>query len=351
MITQKEIAEKADVSQAVVSHVLRGVADKYKISKEKQKRVLAVARKYKYKPNILAQSLRMKKTKTIGVVLANLPYPFWSQIAWSLEQELRKNGYDILLCDSSEDEKNEQNALDLLISRKVDGLIVGLVSKDRKIFKTLRATGIPVVYIVRHFEDVDANFVHVDNREVGYKATEYLINQDLKNIYILVGWDWYQNTPMNNRILGYRQALKEYGIRFKKSNVITASRHMKVKQESSTIFTIEYQSIYRAVNRRLKKTREKTGIFAAAALQTLASLHAIRQSGLSIPEDIGFVGMDCLLTDINIAPDIPHIVQPVHEVVQASISILLENLNIAETPGQPVHSAQRIVHADFSHLK
>src|SRR4030065_186311 len=108
-VTLKSIADRLNVSVTTVSRVLNGKSDRYRISRETQELINTAAKELSYSPNQLARGLRLKRTNTIGYIIPDISNPFFSSIAKSVEKSARKLGYSILLCDSEEDTKIEEN--------------------------------------------------------------------------------------------------------------------------------------------------------------------------------------------------------------------------------------------------
>ena len=150
-ITLKSIADRLKVSVTTVSRVLNGKSDRYRISKETQELILSAAKELKYSPNQLARGLRLKRTHTIGYIIPDISNPFFSSIAKSVEKSARKSGYSILLCDSEEDTKMEEILLQLMLDRKVDGLIISPVGLEVDHLKRIAQKNIPIVLLDRYF--------------------------------------------------------------------------------------------------------------------------------------------------------------------------------------------------------
>ena len=126
-VTLKSIADHLNVSVTTVSRVLNGKSNTYRISKETERKILKAASELNYTPNQLARGLRLQKSHTIGYIIPDISNPFFSSIAKSVEKSARKFGYSILLCDSEENTELEISLIQLMLNRKVDGLIISPV--------------------------------------------------------------------------------------------------------------------------------------------------------------------------------------------------------------------------------
>ena len=126
----RDLAEVLGLSITTVSRVINGKAKKYRISDETQKRVLLAAKQYNYVPNKLARGLKLSRTDTLGLIIPDISNPFFADIAQSIEKEARSKGYSLILCDSGEDHVLEKELIALLLSHKVDGIIIAPVGTD-----------------------------------------------------------------------------------------------------------------------------------------------------------------------------------------------------------------------------
>lgn len=345
-VTQKTIAKKAQISQTVVSHVLNEIADKYNIAEKTQKRVLEIAKKYGYKPNLLAKGLRLRRTYTIGIIIPDLYDPFFSQIVAMFEEKLKDVGFNLLLCNSKGDSDSEKLLIDLLMARKVDGLVISPVSDEDIFQKNIGAYSCPIVMIMRDFDTIKKNIVNVDNYEIGYNGTRYLLDKGYKNIFIMLSCKnpW----SMGKIYEGYQQALKEKKVQeIKMFKALRNDNEFNNKINNYLSNNYDYNISYNKTKKLLKKPLSDLAIFSVTAFQTLVALHAIKDSNYALLKDIGFVGTDFVLGDIKINKDLPIIYRPVKDIVRETVQILLDKIN-EKSDNINIH---RIISADFSMLK
>lgn len=206
-ITLKDVAKHAGVSAATVSRV---ISDDFRITATTKKKVRSSINELGYKVNNIARSLKTNKSHIIGFICPELCNSFFMKIAKGVEDELRKNGYSMILCNSNENVDVEEECIKLLSEQCVDGIIVIPASNKGKHFKQVNDSGIPVVLVDRLVEDYDFDAVLVDNMRGSYSAIEYLINNGQTRIGF-IGGDM-KLTSAKERYKGYTRALKGYCI-------------------------------------------------------------------------------------------------------------------------------------------
>ncbi len=275
-ITLQGIADQLNLSVTTVSRVLNGKSDRYRISKETQDSVNKLAKELKYSPNQLARGLRLKRTNTIGYIIPDISNPFFASIAKSVEKFARKSGYSIILCDSEENTEIEENLIQLMIERKVDGLILSPVGLEITHLKNLIQKNVPVVLLDRYFPDLEIPFVTSDNYQGALEAVSLLIENNHSQIACIQG---LKNTsPNNDRVKGYLDAHKKYGLTVDNNLIVGDS----FGEENGYIET----------KLLLKRSKLPTAIFAVSNLISLGAIRAITEEGLKIPDDISMISFD-----------------------------------------------------------
>lgn len=206
-VTVKDVAKAAGVSTATVSRVIN---DDPRISEETKNRVLDCIKKLDYKINNIARSLKTNRTYTIGFISPEISNDFFMSIAKGVEDELRKQGYSIIICNSNESAGEEADRIKLLCGKCVDGIIIIPATGEGKHYKQLKDMNVPVVLVDRLVDNFDADAVLVDNINGSYGAIEYLISQGQRRIGF-IGGD-VRITPARERFEGYKRALADYCI-------------------------------------------------------------------------------------------------------------------------------------------
>jgi len=206
-VTVKDVAKAAGVSSATVSRVIN---DDPRISEETKSRVLDCIKRLDYKINNIARSLKTNKTHTIGFIAPEIPNDFFMSIAKGVEDEFRKHGYSVIICNSNESVEEEEDRIKLLFEKCVDGVIIIPATSEGKHYRQLKDMNMPVVLIDRLVNNFEADAVLVDNINGSYTAVEHLINNGNKRIGF-IGGD-ISLTSAGERYEGYKRALSDYCI-------------------------------------------------------------------------------------------------------------------------------------------
>lgn len=239
-----DIARLAGVSKTAVSFTINGSAKKYKISKETQDKIEKVVKKYNYRPNYIARSLRTGKTASIGMVVPDLENPYFNAIASHLEYFARQDGYSLIIASSDEDPEIESRVLQEFKSMLVDGIILGSVSTS-----SILNLQLPVIHIDRKVNLEKGYYVVSDNEEASYRLTQHLISKGVSKI-AFIGGDTTLPTTVD-RQNGYTKALKDSGITFNKvlgtafnpESGYTAAKKIfeKIPPDVDAVYTASYK--------------------------------------------------------------------------------------------------------------
>ena len=277
-VTIHDVAKKAKVSSATVSRVLNGSA---KVKPDKVKQVRAVVAELGYRPNALAHSLAQgKSTRSVGVVVRDLYGEFFSLVISAFETELRAAGYHMICSSSHGSAKEERQILNLMIQQGVEALfLMAPCLPDADLLDLIGTT--PTVLMNRSIPELAQNCVTIDNRRGGYLATKHLLELGHTQIACIIASLTRQFA--RQRLEGYTDALREYGIARDDSLVIESDDH-------------DYNSGAFAV-KRLLKLANFTAIFASNDLLASGALKALQARDISVPEDVSIIGFD----DISIS--------------------------------------------------
>ncbi|HHU51167.1 MAG TPA: LacI family transcriptional regulator [Firmicutes bacterium] len=307
MVTIKDIAKKVGVSPSVVSRALN---NKYGVKAETRERIVRTAKEMGYRPNILAQGLVTRKTNTIGVVMADISEPFFSQLIKGMNLVADETGYTLIYYNSYES-LVERSALEHMIkAQRVDGLIiVGSRIKEDE-YLSGRTWEVPLVLVERRLTAPGLNCVWVDSITGAYKATRYLIDQGHRRIAHICGTLGFQVAL--DRLEGYKRALADTGLPY--AEELVASGHFV------------WQDGYTATKEVLKQTPRCTAVFAGNDTMAYGALQAIAESGLEVPRDIAVVGFDDLEFSLLTNPPLTTVRQPRMEMGKKAVSILVSIL-------------------------
>jgi LacI family transcriptional regulator len=272
-VRMKDIARDLGVSVVTVSKVLRNHSD---ISEATKQRVLRRMKELNYRPNLAARSLVTGRSGIVGLVVPDLVHPFFGEIAMGMSRVLRRSGLSLLIASSEEDPKLEKQEIEQLLARQVDALVVASTQKSAKAFELIEEHRTPYVLIDRKVQGLDANFVGVDDREVGTLATEHLIARGCRRIAHIRG---PAVSTATGRYEGYCEALARHGVAANPDWVVTESLGDLEGDVSGR----------EAMLQLIARKPRPDGVFCYNDPTALGAIRAILESGLRVPEDIAVV--------------------------------------------------------------
>jgi len=206
----KKIQELTGFSYSTISRVLNGKAKEFRISKKTSQKIIEVAKLLNYRPNILARSLRLKKTMTIGLIVSDIRNPFFGEFASCIEKLLHEHGYSTILCNTSEISDNEDLYLEVLEGRQVDGIIIAPIHMEEwPHIKSLRNYQ-HLILIDRIFRTTDLPWVTSENMQAAEAMTDEMIRLGYKRIAFLGGT---LNTYINEvRYKGFQNSFLKHSL-------------------------------------------------------------------------------------------------------------------------------------------
>lgn len=310
--TIKDIAQRLNISISTVSRALRNASD---INPETKQAVLLLSEELDYQPSKLALSLRQKQTHTIGVIVPNLDYVLSTMIR-GIDEVALEAGYTVMVCQSNESFGREVLNTRRLLDSLVDGFIIS-VSSETKIFdhfKKVQDRGLPMVVFDRVTPALVAPSVRLDNEEGGFLATEHLLEQGYKRIAILAG---PANLGVSNsRMDGYLKALRKH----------------KVKRDDSLIIHCDFNQdyAYYATQELLSMKKRPDAVFTISDRMAIGAMLAIKNKGLSMPDDIGLVGFNNEPMVSLMTPAISSVDQPSFELGKVAAKLFIEAMHTKE---------------------
>jgi len=313
--TIEDVARHAGVSIRTVSRVINNRPD---VADATRQRVKQAMLELKYRPNSLAQSMVTGSTKTIGVVLPDISNPFFGRAIRGCEDVLAQAGYNIFLCNTDENIKKEQKSLELLVDRRIDGIILWGSRADCTTLEGLLGRDLPTVTV--DCEEFCGNNVSlkVANRQGALEITHHLIALGHQWVGHLAGPS--QRLTAQRRLSGYRQALEQAGLEFEPSLVVEAAPSV-------------YHG-YQAALGLLQETNKLTAIFAYNDLMAIGAMLACQQLGLSVPRDVAIAGFDDIVTASLVSPALTTVRIDQYRLGALSGQLLLERL-AQKQPGEP----------------
>ncbi len=315
--TIKDIAREAGVSTNTVSRALN---DKPDVSAHTRAHILSIAKRLNYSPNYLAKSLISKHTRTLGVVVTDNANPFYAQVIKGIEDTARRNGYNIILCNTNEESEREGEALNLLREKRVDGILITPVQKNREYLKALANLDIPFVLVNRHPREFLSDYVVNDNVAGGSLALGRLIGIGRRRLAYISGPATISSAQ--ERLEGCRQAIAQKGS--------GAEVELIVKQAD-----LKMEDGYRAMRDLLDREPAPDGVFAYSDLLAIGAMRAIHESGRRIPQDIALVGYDDIDFARYLEVPLTTVKQPRYRIGREAAGILIDKL---EGDRKPDHS-------------
>lgn len=312
-VTISSIAQEVGVSNTLVSLVLNGKGNANSINKETQKRVLEKARELNYQPNQVARGLRTGTTKTIGLIVADISNPIYAKIARIAEKYADQEGYSLFMCSSDEDEAREKKLLQMLVDRQVDGIILASTMQDLATIQNLINQNFPIVLFDRYFDDLECNYVGVDNLTATQEAINHLIKNGHQNIGFLTLTPEHISS-LRDRKMGFLKAMEHAGLPLHPDHMIELNfDHLKDKN-------------YKKIKDFIINNPAITAIFTTNNSLAVGCMDAIHQLGKKIPEDISLITFDDVELFQYTNPPLSSIAQPIEKIGEIAISSLLQQI-------------------------
>ncbi|MDE2637672.1 MAG: LacI family DNA-binding transcriptional regulator [Chloroflexota bacterium] len=307
-ITMADVAERAGVSKATVSHVInetRFVEDATK------SRVREAIDALGYRPNVAARSLTTQRTRIIGLIISDVTNTFFGELTRGIEDALFANGYSLMLCNTNEVLEREEYYIDILLRQGVDGIIAAATSQDWDALNEAAKLNIPIVMLDRTFENADSPYVGVNNSQGAYLGTRHLIERGYREIGILSGFQ--RLSTMRERLAGFEQALAE------------AKLPLRADWRIDSPLTIEDGK--RAMQQLMGRAGRPGAVFISNNLLSLGALMGLREMELVCPTDIAIVGFDDHPWARVSDPPLTVVRQPTYAIGETAAQKVLQALN------------------------
>lgn len=307
-ITISDVARLAGVSTATVSRVLDHSP---KVSEPTRERVLSVARSLGYKPSAIARSLSTGHTHTIGLIVTNVSNPYYPEMVAGIEDEAREAGYSTLLCNSYDDQERERAYLDLLVERRIDGVVIassGLTQRNPQLPAHLP---IPMVLANADGKSLGLPSVSSDNYAGARALTEYILRLGHTRIAYIAGPGGLQTA--GQRLLGFREALKAAQLD-PASYAVIKSRSDATGGET-------------AMEHILLLDPRPTAVLAYNDLTAIGAMHTCHRAGLQVPDDISIAGFDDIQLSRLVYPPLTTVAQSTSLMGKLAVRQLLDILS------------------------
>ena len=310
-ITLKEIATKLGISITTVSKALKNYPD---VSEKTKKSVIELAQHLHYTPNSFAVNLRTKESKTIGLIIPEVVHHFFSNVVNAIIDQAEKSGYLVIILQSNETLALEKKQVELLINKRVDGIIMSLSNESNNDdhIKEIMNRKIPFVMFDKIAKLSKCSKVIIDDQKAAFNAVQHLIDNGCKKIVHIRG----PLNPQNSidRYIGYKKALEKNNIPFDAKLVYSCEN---VTFEEGRAFAKQI----------IEEHADVDGIFAITDLVAVGVLAYFNENKINVPEQVAIIGFSNWFMSQVLTPKLSTIDQPSHEMGIASFNLLLEEMN------------------------
>ncbi|WP_100406878.1 LacI family DNA-binding transcriptional regulator [Bacillus solitudinis] len=310
MTSIKDVAKVANVSTATVSHVINGT--RY-VSESTKIKVFQAMKELDYKPNLVAKSLRSRKSMIIGLIVP-MQYTdtsnfFFMSIANGIETIVKQKGYNLILGNSHEDIKTEIEQIKLFNSQLIDGLIIAPTAESYNEYENLFNGDYPVVFIDRKPLEYAGDLVMANSYQGTLEAINTLIEKKHKKIGFITGHLGISTS--DERLSAYKFAFEQNGL----------SVDPLLIKEGSSCFDDGYK-----IAKELITERGASALFVANNVMTMGALGFINESNLKVPEDVAIIGFDDYDWMKITSPPLSVVEQPAFEMGEQAVRILLDRI-------------------------
>lgn len=308
-----DVARESHVSVFTVSAVIN---DKKHVGKKLRDRVEAAIRKLNYRPNLIARSLAKRRTHTIGMIVPDIANPFFPMVVRGAEDAAQKQGYNLLLCNSDDTLDKEESSIELLLSKRVDGILLTKAAEDFRpsLRQMIKEVDIPFVLIMRTYPKLTKDALITDDYQGAHDAVSHLARSGRRRIGLISG-----PLKVSNAIArweGFRDALKAADLPLEKSLVVEGDYRI--------------ESGFRAGHALL--SHRPDGIYVANHLMTVGLLRAAEEMGLQCPEDFGLVSFDDYPWLGVFRPRLTTVELPKHQLGSEAAELLIRRISGDHSP-------------------
>ena len=314
--TIKDVALHAGVSTTTVSHVLNETRF---VAETTRERVFKASRELNYAPSAVARSLKVKTTKSLGMLVTTTLNPFYAEVVREVEKYCYQQGYNLILCNTDGDSIKTSSYLQMLAQKRVDGILIMCTAYDDAQFETISAQrNLPMVVMDWGPTDAYLDRIQDNSFKGGLLATQYLIEAGHRDIAYIGGPK--EKLPAQQRIKGFRQAMADAGISINPDWVLESD--------------FECEGGRRAMTALLTRDKLPTAIFAGNDMMAMGVMSVAQQQGLLVPEQLSIVGYDNISFSAYFSPPLTTVNQPKEPLAKLAVSTLIDRLNEPRSEGK-----------------
>ena len=311
--TLKDIAIALNISTAAVSKALN---DDSRISIKTKEAVKKVAKELNYQPNHLASALRKGKSNLVGVIVPRTNSNFFSSVIQNIEEVLNKKGYNIIITQSNESYKKECSNIDTLLFTQVDGIIASMANETTNLayFEKVKSKGIPLILFDRGENDLNVDYIGINDYDSSHMIVEHLINQGCKRIAHIGG---YRHTRIfNNRIRGYVDAIKKHQLPADEQLLLESNLTIEDGREKMLEL--------------LQLKNRPDAVYVASDFAALGALQILQEKNIQVPNEIALVGFGNEPFTAMVTPALSTINQHSAEIGKMAANTFLELADVVE---------------------
>lgn len=307
-VTMRDVAERAGVSKATVSHVINETRFVEESTKD---RVQQAINELGYRPNVAARSLTTQQSKLVGYIVSDITNTFFAEIMRGIEDILMSKNYSIMVCNTNEILEREEYYIDILLKQGVDGIIAAATSQNWKALNAAEKLNTPIVLLDRTFENATSLYVGVNNKRGAYLGTKHLIESGHTDIGILSGF--HRLSTMRERLDGFRIAMEEFGL--------------SVRDEWSLSSPLSIEDGKQKIKELMSLENRPSAVFICNNLLSLGALMGLQEMKLKCPDEVALIAFDDHPWAQVSNPALTVVRQPTYEIGKAAAQKLLELLD------------------------
>jgi LacI family transcriptional regulator len=319
MVTIRDVAKESGFSSTTVSIVLNNAPLARYIPPETKKKIEKAAQKLGYRPNQFARSLRSKRSHTVGVMVFDMTDPYCTLVLRGIENTLYQSSYLPILTDVHNERSRFERYLEMLLDRRVEGLIVlaNWLFLDINLLADLEKSSIPTAMIGCELETDSISSVIVDNEVGGHLALEHLHSLGHRKIAFIRGPKALTDTTPRWR--GIRNFAKECGLEI--------DQRLIMELPESRDPTSSFESGYRLTEDLVRQKRPFTALLAFDDMSAFGAIRALTRAGVRVPDQCSVIGFDDVAMSALYSPSLTTVRQPMEAMGASAVGIVLEGIN------------------------
>lgn len=309
-ISLKDIAREVGVSIASVSIVLNNKNQNNRVSKETAQRIIDKAEELNYMPNTIGKALKMGRSKTLGLIVADISNVFFGTLALHVQEYAEKKGYTVIVANTNEEITKMEKMIRLLKSRQVDGLIITAAENSETLIENLVQEKMPLTLVDRNFPDIKLNSVLINNYQISYQATQKLMEQNCSKIACIA---YKQNHfHIHERVRGFSDALKN------SKDVIPIIKEVR--------YSHLIEDMEKCISELMCEKKMIDGIFFATNTISVYGLRELSKYHIDFQRHVKLFCFDESDLFYILPYKVPFIKQPIKEIAEKAVELVVNEI-------------------------